>query len=99
MAKSSFSKSQQEKLEYIDKQADYVMQSICKSFHKDKPNHLVTTAWRWGFADGIKWNKEHAIGVLDEDYAWAIYNFINEWKSGKYGEVELQKAINDNFKY
>jgi len=41
----------------------------------------------------------HPLGVLDEDYAWAIYNFVNEWKSGKYGEIALQKAIKDNFKF
>ena len=93
------SKRQQEKLEYIDKHADIAMQSICKSFHKDIPNHLVAAGYRRGFDDGYKWCMNHPLGVLEEDYVWAIYNFVNDWKSGKYGEIELQKAIKDNFKF
>jgi len=93
------SKRQQAKLAYMEKRADIAMQSICKSFGKDIPNHLVTAGYRWGFEEGCAWERNNPIGVLDEDYVWAIYNFVNEWKSGKYGEIELQKAIKDNFKF
>ena len=93
------SKRQQKKLDYIEKHANIAMQSICKSFNNDIPNHLVTAGYRWGFDDGYKWYMNHPLGVLDEDYALAIYNFVNEWKSGKYGEIELQKAIKDNLKF
>lgn len=93
------SKKQQSMLAYMNKHADLAMQSICKSSDKDTPNHLVTVGYRWGFDDGYKWYMNHPFGVLDEDYALAIYNFVNEWKSGKYGEIELQKAIKDNFKF
>lgn len=34
--------------------------------------------------------------LLDEDFAWKIYNFVNEWKEGKYGIVSLQSAIENN---
>lgn len=30
-----------------------------------------------GFMAGSRWERDNPIGVLDEDYAWAIYNFIN----------------------
>lgn len=93
------SKKQQSMLVYMDKQADLAMQSICKSFNKDIPNHLVTAGYRWGFNDGYKWYMNHPLGVPDEDYALVIYNFVNEWKSGKFGGIELQKALNNNFKF
>lgn len=51
-----------------------------------------------GFMAGSRWERDNPIGILDEDYAWAIYNFINEWKAGKFGEIGLQKALL-NFKY
>lgn len=51
-----------------------------------------------GFMAGSQWERNNPIGVLDEDYAWAIYNFINEWKDGKFGEIGLQKALL-NFKF
>lgn len=33
------------------------------------------------------------MATLDEEYAWKVYNFINDWKAGKYGEIPLQKAL------
>ena len=51
-----------------------------------------------GFMSGSRWERDNPMGILDEDYAWAIYNFINEWKAGKFGEIGLQKALL-NFKY
>lgn len=43
------------------------MQSICESFGKDIPNHLVTAGYRRGFDDGYKWYRNNHLGVLDED--------------------------------
>ena len=51
-----------------------------------------------GFMAGSRWERDNPIGILDEDYAWAIYNFINDWKDGKFGEIGLQKALL-NFKF
>lgn len=45
------------------------------------------------FILGARWSDLNPIGTLDEDYAWKVYNFINEWKNGKYGEIPLQKAL------
>ena len=51
-------------------------------------------------AKGLK-NDSHRegmnhIGPIDEEYAWKVYNFINEWKAGKYGEIPLQKALHEH---
>lgn len=35
---------------------------------------------------------------VNEANAWKLYNFINDWKSGKFGIVSLQEAITDNFR-
>lgn len=35
---------------------------------------------------------------VNEANAWKLYNFINDWKSGKFGIVSLQEAIEDNFR-
>ena len=37
--------------------------------------------------------------VVTEDFAWAIYNFINNWKAGNYGTISLQEALNKDFDY
>ena len=37
--------------------------------------------------------------VVTEDFAWAIYNFINNWKAGNYGAISLQEALNKDFDY
>lgn len=50
------------------------------------------------FIAGAKWADLNHMGHLDEDYAWKVYQFVNEWKMGEYGEVPLQKAIIENFK-
>lgn len=34
---------------------------------------------------------------LTSDYAWKIYNFINAYKSGSFGFVSLQDAIDKHF--
>ena len=46
------------------------------------------------YAKGIR----HAEDYPDSDYAWALYNFINEWKAGKFDIITLQDAINTKFK-
>lgn len=33
---------------------------------------------------------------MDEDTLWKYYNFVNDWKAGKFGEISLQEAI-DNY--
>lgn len=34
---------------------------------------------------------------MKEENVWRIYNFVNEWKSGKFGEVSLQTALDNHF--
>lgn len=34
---------------------------------------------------------------LSSDYAWKVYNFINAYKSGDFGFVSLQEAIDKHF--
>lgn len=34
---------------------------------------------------------------LTSDYAWKVYNFINAYKSGDFGFVSLQEAIDNHF--
>ena len=34
---------------------------------------------------------------MKENNAWRIYNFVNDWKSGKFGEVSLQTALDNHF--
>lgn len=47
------------------------------------------------FIDGAEWQLDH----LTSDYAWKIYNFIGDYKSGKFGEdLTLQQAIDKYFK-
>lgn len=36
--------------------------------------------------------------TVNEANAWKLYNFINDWKSGKFGIVSLQEAIENNFR-
>ena len=45
------------------------------------------------FADGARW----AMANISEDFAWAIYNFINEWKEGNHGIVSLAEAMKADF--
>lgn len=45
------------------------------------------------FVLGAHWADMNPMATLDEEYAWKVYNFINEWKEGKYGEIPLQKAL------
>jgi hypothetical protein len=35
--------------------------------------------------------------TLDADYAWMIYNFVEQYKQGMFGEITLQEAINKCF--
>ena len=92
-------KRQQAMMSFVSEHEDRVMESLCHTHNMDIPNHAVTAAYRWGFDDGSKWEKAHPIGVLDEDYVWAIYNFVNDWKNGKNGEKALQLAIKDDFTF
>lgn len=34
---------------------------------------------------------------MEADLAWGVYNFINEWKAGNYGETSLQEALDNDF--
>ena len=34
---------------------------------------------------------------MTEEFAWAVFNFIWDWKSGKFGEVTLQEALDAHF--
>lgn len=36
---------------------------------------------------------------VSSDFAWAVYNFINEYKAGKYGVITLQQALDLYFDY
>ena len=45
------------------------------------------------FIAGAEWAYEHPTS----DYAWKVYNFIMDYKSGKLGEVSLQDAIYKHF--
>ncbi len=33
---------------------------------------------------------------MKEENVWRIYNFVNDWKDGKFGAVDLQKAIDEH---
>ena len=35
---------------------------------------------------------------LTSDFAWRIYNFIQEWKAGEFGEIPLQEALDRFFR-
>lgn len=39
-----------------------------------------------------KWESERD-AVLDEDFVMTIYNFVNKWKNGCFGEISLQEAL------
>lgn len=83
-------------LEYREKRAEYVMYHICREVYKiDIPNHAVKDAYRFGFDEGVKWADHNPFGVIDEVFAWNIYNFINKWKNGDFGELPLQRALRD----
>ena len=34
---------------------------------------------------------------ISEEFAWKVYNFINDWKNGRFGEIPLQQALNEHF--
>lgn len=34
---------------------------------------------------------------ITEDNAWRIYNFVWEWKHGRFGEISLQDALNEHY--
>lgn len=36
--------------------------------------------------------------AMNEEKAWAVYNFINCWKNGQYGGISLQEALDLHFK-
>ena len=39
-----------------------------------------------------KWESERD-AVLDEDFARSVYNFVNKWNNGCFGEISLQEAL------
>lgn len=89
-------KRKERQLEYREKRAEEVMYHICREVYKiDLPNHPVKDGYRFGFDEGVRWSDHNPFGVIDEDFAWNIYNFINKWKNGEFGETPLQKALRD----
>ena len=42
-----------------------------------------------GVIDDLKIEKPH----LDADFAWKVFNFVNKYKTGVFGEVTLQEAL------
>ena len=42
-----------------------------------------------GTIDNLKIVKPH----LDADFAWKVYDFINSYKAGMFGELTLQQAL------
>ena len=42
-----------------------------------------------GTIDNLEIRKPH----LDADFAWKVYDFINRYKAGMFGEVTLQQAL------
>lgn len=81
----------QEEKDKLHKAADEYANSIAQ--HYERKTYCVED-----FIAGAKWADLNYMGRLDEDYAWKVYQFVNEWKMGEYGEVPLQKAIIENFK-
>ena len=48
------------------------------------------------FIHGCMWSVKHP----SSDYAWALYNFIWDYKNAKFGEdLTLQQALDKYFKY
>ena len=68
---------------------------------RDKIREAAQEYWdcnpKYAFIEGVRWADTNPIGVLDEDYVWAIYNFVNQWKNGSFGEITLQKALATEF--
>jgi hypothetical protein len=53
---------------------------------------LRAEAWLQGY----EFAKRHE-RKLNEETAWGIYNFINEWKAGNHGEIPLSEALKADF--
>lgn len=70
-----------------------------ETFHLDdmlcplSREQLRAESWLRGYEFALKYKSLK----LDENIAFAIYNFVNEWKSGKYGIVSLSEAIDVHF--
>lgn len=45
------------------------------------------------FMSGAEWADKNP----DADLAWKLYNFVCDYKNGKFGEVTLQQAIDENY--
>ena len=56
------------------------------SYLSEEECHEIKVAYQ----DGAEW----ALRNPSETYAWKLYNFISDWKSGSYGAIDLQEAIN-----
>lgn len=41
--------------------------------------------------------KKTKMPAMNEEYAWKVYNFINTWKGGGFGEIALQDALDKHF--
>lgn len=44
-----------------------------------------------------KFKNKKEVKRVQEGFAWKIYNFMNEWKSGDYGTIPLQDALDRYF--
>ena len=72
------------------------IKQAAKEYVKGEPEGEQKIIAVVGFEFGAEWADSHPFGVLDEDYVWNIYNFVNKWKSGGFGETPFQKAL-ENF--
>lgn len=62
---------------------DEVVYSVCKEAgvkEDDMPNNPFV-------------EEEPNQHTITEDFAWQVYNLINRWKAGEYGECPLQNVL------
>lgn len=55
--------------------------------YPDQGRRAIACQW---FEIGAKWQRSR----FDEDFAWRVFNMINDWKNGEYGEVPLKEVLN-----
>ena len=80
--------SREEMLEFAKRETFHIDDRLCPLSRED----LRAESWLQGY----EFAKRHE-RKLDEETAWGIYNFINEWKAGNHGEIPLSEAIKADF--
>ena len=80
-----------EKLTRKEEIAKAAIDFASKTYPQNPYNDLYDAFWA-----GAVWADRHQIGVLDEDYALEIYNFINRWKNGEFGIKPLQVVLKEH---